>query len=274
MHSQRPQRLFAGIVLVSLAAHGLVLQLPWRDRSATESEPSIKSTRKSTSTEATEKRDQAIDITSLPKIAGTQPKLQIAPPTQLATQPPSQSPKIKTPSEPLAPQIVQVQAPPIQAPIIQPEPTLPKPSQPVDPQLKAPTPQPLAETPDPIQQPVSTEPEHGMVVQLSDRFPHFQNSESGCFGLENCHRIAGEGTHRQAAKKLIKQMQANGFQVDKRDDIDGQGHQVYEIVLPDEPNATYYLNVFSDSLESTVYAVTLEIVSLTQLQQLSGQALL
>lgn len=219
--------------------------------------------------EAIEQDTQAIAITTLP--AAPKPK------PQTTAQPPIQTQQsIPQPVQQLAPQSIQVE-PPAQAPLVQ------SPPQPVPEPIDVPAVPPDEPQPNPLTQPSNpdagtpepeqpSEPEHGMVVQLGDRFPHFQNSESGCYGLENCHRIAGEGTYRQAGKKLVDQMKADGFQVEERDDIDEQGHRVFAIVSPDEPTETYFLNVFSDDSDSTIYAVTLEIVSLIELRQLSSQA--
>lgn len=113
-----------------------------------------------------------------------------------------------------------------------------------------------------------------MVVQPGENFPHLSGAQSGCYNLESCHRITGAGSHRQAAEKLVEQMQQQNYQVRERDDMESQGYRVFAVVPPDEPDKTYYLNVFSDGLNSTVYAITLEIVSLADLQQLSDQAAL
>lgn len=109
-----------------------------------------------------------------------------------------------------------------------------------------------------------------MVVALAEGFPHFADVQSGCFSLTNCHRISGQGSYRKAAKQLVQDMADKGYQVSERDDIDSQGHRVYEVVIPTEPEVTYYLNVFSDSTDSMVYAMTLQIVTLAELQQLAG----
>ena len=272
MRIQRPQLLFSGIVLVSLAAHGLVLQMPWREGAVIEPEPSVSTeeARTEITAEIVKEGTQAIAVTTLPA-ALPKPKPQTTAQPPIQTQPPIP----QAASQPV-PQLAQVEPPPDQVlPVQTPPQPAPEPiSVPATEPLAEPQPEPLAQpsnpdtdTPEPTQ---PLEPEHGMVVQLGDRFPHFQNSESGCYGLDNCHRIAGEGTYRQAGKKLVEQMKADGFRVEERDDIDEQGHRVFAIVSPDEPTETYFLNVFSDDSDSTIYAVTLEIVSLAELQQLSS----
>lgn len=113
-----------------------------------------------------------------------------------------------------------------------------------------------------------TGPEHGVVVHLSDDFPHLAGAQSGCYGLASCRQL--NGNYRQAARLLLAQMTDQGYQLAERGDIDNTGHRVFEVIAPNEPNVIYYLNVFSPDVGSTVYVVTVNILSLEQLKQLSS----
>ncbi|MEL6468331.1 MAG: hypothetical protein AAFQ74_01260 [Cyanobacteria bacterium J06623_4] len=110
--------------------------------------------------------------------------------------------------------------------------------------------------------------ENKMVVQLDGDFPHLAGAQAGCYGLESCHQLSGN--FRQAAQQLITQMESQGYQLTEREDIDGTGHRVFEVTMPDDPNTIAYLNVYSPDVGSTVYVLTADILSLEQLQQLNA----
>lgn len=179
------------------------------------------------------------------------------------------TPAIPT-SSPAAP------ASPQQSQPVQPAPAM-RPIQPEVPQTLAPTelsspPQSQPEiehlpSDSPMPSP-ETGPEHDVVVHLSDDFPHLAGSQSGCYGLASCRQL--NGNYRQAARLLLAQMADQGYQLTERDDIDNTGHRVFEVIDPDEPNVTHYLNVFSPDVGSTVYVMTMNILSLEQLKQLSS----
>ncbi len=250
---------------MSLAAHSLLLLLPWY-------KPSVDSEVSDSAQDAVETvaEESAIAISTLPTSSqsGTPPS---KPQSQPAAPPsPTTAPPVPSVAEPLPQPIPQSIQPPVQPQPVQPQPVQPQPVQelPIQP---TPVEQQVIERPT---ESIASTPDDSMVVQLGENFPHLLGAQSGCYNLESCHRITGEGTHRQAAKKLIEQMRQQNYQVVERDDIESQGHQVFAVTPPQEPDKTYYLNVFSDSLNSAVYAITLEIVSLAELKQLSGQAAL
>ncbi|MEL6604936.1 MAG: hypothetical protein AAFP20_17115 [Cyanobacteria bacterium J06614_10] len=110
--------------------------------------------------------------------------------------------------------------------------------------------------------------ENKMVVQLGDDFPHLAGAQAGCYGLESCHQLSGN--FRQAAQQLVEQMESQGYRLTEREDIDGTGHRVFEVIMPDDPNTIAYLNVYSPDVGSTVYVLTADILSLEQLQQLNA----
>lgn len=116
--------------------------------------------------------------------------------------------------------------------------------------------------------PIGADLEHDKVMLLGEEFPHLAGAQSGCYGLESCHQISGN--YRRAAQQLIDQMAAQGYQLTERDDIDNTGHRVFEAITLNEPEKTYYLNVFSPDVGSTVYVLSVDILSLEELQQLSS----
>ncbi|MGD1898835.1 MAG: hypothetical protein ACFB16_18010 [Phormidesmis sp.] len=118
-----------------------------------------------------------------------------------------------------------------------------------------------------LSSPLGNEADYGQVMPLSEEFPHLAGAQSGCYGLAGCHQLAGN--YRQAAQQLIDQMEAQGYQLNERDDIEDTGHRVFEVIAPNEPEKIYYLNVFSPDVGSTVYVVTTDILNLEQLQQLT-----
>lgn len=281
-HSEKgklARRWFSGTVLFSLCAHALILRLPTSPFSSTqfsstqtEAQSVIEDPSASLSSSATLETD-AISIAQLPQPKTPPPELALPSSTQLAAQRPQLPPP--SPPEPiyqLAPAPVSAPPPQRVAPAVQPvAPTSSPAPTPAPSPTPTPTPTPSPQpSPSPSPDPTPLPPEQGMVVALGEDFPHLIGGQPNCFGLTNCHRVSGQGSYRRAASQLVEGMRANGYQVTMRDDIDEQGHRVYEVVMPSEPETTYYLNVFSDSADSMVYAMTLEIVSLAELQQLAA----
>lgn len=115
---------------------------------------------------------------------------------------------------------------------------------------------------------LSDSAEHGTVVALDETFPHLEGAQSGCYGLTGCQQV--RGNFRRAAEQLIDQMESKGYQLAELDDIDVTGHRIFEVTVPDEPDTTYFLNVFSSDSGSTIYVMALDILSLAELQQLSS----
>ncbi|WP_121971272.1 hypothetical protein [Leptolyngbya sp. BC1307] len=154
--------------------------------------------------------------------------------------------------------------------LIQPQP-VPQ-TAPVD--LSPPPPSPTdgdttdGDSPSPSGSPLDTEPEHGTVMVLGEGFPHLVDAQSGCYGLEGCRQL--DGNYRQAAQQLVDQMEGQGYQLAERNDIDDAGHRVFEVTRADEPEKTYYLNIFSPDAGSAVYVLALDILSLEELKQLNG----
>lgn len=111
----------------------------------------------------------------------------------------------------------------------------------------------------------------GPLVDYGDTFPHAAGAESGCFGLGDCRRVVGGGNHRRVAASLIDDLENQGYSVDQRDDLDDPGRNVYEVVSPGD-TLIQYLIVFSDGLESAVYVMSDEIITLAELQKLAVQS--
>ncbi|MEM9946286.1 MAG: hypothetical protein AAF810_09520 [Cyanobacteria bacterium P01_D01_bin.36] len=109
--------------------------------------------------------------------------------------------------------------------------------------------------------------EQGILLKLAADFPHLAGSQAGCHGLDSCHQISGGGRLTQVTEKLVDQMRAVGYQLTEDVTVGGAGHQVYEVVMPNDPEI-YYLNVFSDGLDVVVYTITLNVLSLDELKNL------
>ena len=174
------------------------------------------------------------------------------------------------PEEPRPTQIEQVVDPiavttPEITPEVTPDNSVPSPVKPAD---STPNPaQPTNEnnpTPTPA---LGSEPEYGKVMPLSAEFPDLEGAEAGSFGLEGCRTMLGN--LHEIEQQLIAQLEANNYQLTRRDDIEDSGRRVFEVVTPDEPGELYYLNVFSSDIGKAVYVLTVDILSLVELQQLS-----
>ncbi|NJM96437.1 MAG: hypothetical protein HC800_03805 [Phormidesmis sp. RL_2_1] len=267
---KQSRQLFAGLVLLSLVVHSLVLKLPWP---------------LPLSSDTLDPAADLWDVAPPPGIAiaplPPQITTQVSPAAALSPQQPRAFPLLATgrPAQSAQPSMAPLGVQPSTqraepAQISQSHEPIPAHSQqqpvvePTGTAASAPTPSPTAPTTPDDTTPDDTTPEAGKVVRLGDDFPHLQAAQSGCYGLEHCHRIDSGGRYRTAAKQLQNQMIDQGYQVKERDDVDEPGHLVFEVITPNEPEAIYYLNVFSDSAGSTVYVLTTDIVSLGELQQL------
>ena len=265
------------ILLFSLGFHSLFFLLPWPgyQRLATEEMPDF--------VQGQSVQPPAIDVVNLPA-------------SSLSTEPkPSQQMESVAPISERVPDIAPTQPSEAQVNSLAPA----QASSPVSPNTY---PNPAALDPLPAEpvptEPVSTEPvstekphslsdddafedvfhspsspseqgtENKMVVQLGDDFPHLAGAQAGCYGLESCHQLSGN--FRQAAQQLVEQMESQGYRLTEREDIDGTGHRVFEVIMPDDPNTIAYLNVYSPDVGSTVYVLTADILSLEQLQQLNA----
>jgi hypothetical protein len=107
-------------------------------------------------------------------------------------------------------------------------------------------------------------------VAYTNTFPHFEGAASGCFGFQECRRVSGAGSYRNVARSLISGLEAQGYQVKLRDDLEDTGRNVYELSSPDTSELKY-LMVFSDADGSAVYVMSTEIMTLNDLQALQLQ---
>ncbi|MEL6351448.1 MAG: hypothetical protein AAFR58_06765 [Cyanobacteria bacterium J06627_28] len=174
------------------------------------------------------------------------------------------------PEEPWPAQIEQPIAPipaavPEIAPEVTPENSTPSQTEPTN-STPSPT-QPANENNPAPTSALGSEPEYGKVMPLSAEFPDLAGSEAGCFDLEGCREM--RGNLHDIEQQLIAQLEANNYQLTKRDDIEDSGRRVFEVITPDEPGTLYYLNVFSSDIGKAVYVLTVDILSLVELQQLS-----
>lgn len=113
-------------------------------------------------------------------------------------------------------------------------------------------------------------PPAGPLMSYGDTFPHFQGAVEGCFGFNQCRRVSGAGSYRSVARSLISDLEAQGYDVDLRDDLEDTGRNVYEL-MPPGGDAIQYLLVFSDSDGSAVYVISDTIMTLNDLQALQAQ---
>jgi hypothetical protein len=183
--------------------------------------------------------------------------------TRLPEQPPTPKPSV-TPPQPTpipSPQVVRpspVQPVPIRPPAPRPLPPIAKPQ--VTP---APTVTPAA-SPSPSPTPAPVPPP---AIPFAD-VPLLTGTQTGCFGLGTCHEITNGTNFRTAGQTLEQALQAQGYTVKLREDLDETGRKVYELT---KDNKTRYLNVLSSDVGSTVYVVTPEPVSLSALESSETQ---
>ncbi|MBF2046263.1 MAG: hypothetical protein IGS54_02490 [Elainella sp. C42_A2020_010] len=187
------------------------------------------------SLDAARRQDVEVNVTRLPE--------QTPVPKPTATPKPTPTPS--PPAQPVAQPLQPAPRPPAVAqkpPVAQPSPS-PVASPP-------PTPEP---SPDPVPPPA---------VPFAD-LPLLTGSQTGCFGLGTCHEITDGTNFRTAGQTLEQALQAQGYTVKPREDLEETGRKVYELT---KGNKTRYLNVLSSDVGSTIYLVTPQPVSLDQLQ--------
>jgi len=96
-------------------------------------------------------------------------------------------------------------------------------------------------------------------------FPELVGAQPGCFSSENCRQVSDGTTFRNAAQTLEQQMVAQGYQVSERDDLADTGQKIYQLVAQD--GTMRYLNVLSADVGSTIYLLSPEPITLSELQQ-------
>lgn len=227
-------------LLGSIGLHVLLLLMPIADRSSLE-------------TVASEPETQ-VPVSRLPENQRTkapQPKPTPTPTPKVAAPTPTPKPLIPAP---VSPQRLPIQIPPAQV--------QPKVQSQVQPQVQ-PSPVPAQPTPLATPSPVaSPDPVPPPALPFAD-VPVLAGSQTGCFGLGTCHQMTDGTNFRTAGQTLEQELSAKGYRVKLRDDIEETGRKVYEI---SKNNETRYLNVLSSDVGSTVYLVTTQPVSLSELQ--------
>lgn len=215
-------------LLGSIGLHVLLLLAPIPDNAALETD--------------SQPTESEVQVTRLPKQPATpQPSVTPAKPT------PTPSPQVVRPSP--------VQPAPIRPPAPRPLPPVAKPQ-------VAPSATPAA-SPTPSPSPAPVPP-----PTIPFAVPLLTGTQTGCFGLGTCHEITNGTNFRTAGQTLEQALQAQGYTVKLRDDLDETGRKVYELT---KDNKTRYLNVLSSDVGSTVYVVTPEPVSLSELQSSETQ---
>ena len=281
--NQRRKRLFWGLFVVSIVFHGAVFNLPWP-------RPSLSSASRLSDNDEHLDADQpvAISAVSLSDLDPPLEKSEKRTAGEVLARAPEDAPQPQDTAAPLSAQPIQVQ--PAQPPVPQPVQILvqsPVEQSPVLPTFTQP-PANFAESASPSESPstqipeegipeegipsstasIDTDPTQGMVMRLGKGFPDLAGAQSGCYGLVGCRQLSGN--YRQAARQLIAQMEARGYRLTERSDVDGAGHRVFEAIAPDQPDKTYYLNIFSPDVGSAVYVMAADILSLEELQKLSS----
>jgi hypothetical protein len=187
----------------------------------------------------------------------TQKKAEIVQPPEIETQvarlpPSSPKPVLASPAPLVRPSIAPVtQAAPLPAPNVIPAPVIaPSP---------AASPQPTA-TPSPSPAPPPT----NLQIPFAN-FPNLAGAQAGCFGSENCRQVSDGTPFRSAAQTLEQQMVAQGYQVSERDDLSDTGQKIYQLKAQD--GTIRYLNVLSSDVGSTIYLLSPEAITLSDLQQ-------
>ncbi|MEA5464578.1 hypothetical protein [Leptothoe sp. PORK10 BA2] len=236
------------LIGLSLALHGglLLLPMPQGGFSPVEPEPEL---------ENRVEESGAIALTTLPIV--TKPKSEnvspIAPPLPAIAQPPS-APLTQVPEN--LPDEVLADLAESEQREDESDPAVPQPEQP-----------PEQTEPDPE----NPAPEKGLAVQFSSDFPHIAGSLSGCYGLENCRRTEGEN-YTNVLDNLSKSLEAQGYELtpyDGNDDSDVRNHRIYEMRLPNDPQAgVKYLNVFGDGLKAAIYIITPHVITQAELAAL------
>ncbi|MEM9504228.1 MAG: hypothetical protein AAGA01_09770 [Cyanobacteria bacterium P01_E01_bin.43] len=246
-----PKVLIPAIVLaLSAGAHSLLLLVPMPQSSESALRPNSPETESDSIAVIMLPEDPEAEVAAVPEI--TQPSEPVAPPA--------------AESVPLQPNVI---SEPVLLPVPDPD------------NLSAPTPDLNAEPELPLEdgltspgfvdpQPAADPASIGPLVGYSDTFPHVAGAEIGCFGLGDCRRVVGGGNHRKVATSLIDDLENEGYSVDQRDDLDDPGRNVYEVISPGD-TTIQYLIVFSDGLESAVYVMSDEIITLAELQELAAQ---
>ena len=179
----------------------------------------------------------------------------------------SQQVQIQPPVQVLQPQAVQ---PVVQSPIQQ-DPVLSQPVQTSSPVEPSSIQQAVADGPESFvsdHSAIESDLSQGAVMLLGEDFPDLAGAQPGCYGLAGCRQLSGN--YRAAAKQLLAQLKAQGYQLTEREDIDNAGHRVFEAIAPNQPDEIYYLNVFSPDAGSTVYVMARDILSLRELEALSS----
>jgi len=111
----------------------------------------------------------------------------------------------------------------------------------------------------------------GPLMSYSDGFPHVAGAVGGCFGLSECRQVSDAGNYRAVARSLIDGLEAQGYAVRLRDDLEDTGRNVYELTPPNGHIGNQFLMVFSGLDGSAIYVMSPEVMTLEDLKALSAQ---
>jgi len=157
------------------------------------------------------------------------------------------------------------QEPLLQEPLLSeasPQPPLQSPQPP----LTAATPEPTISEPSPSNETLPPAPPTDEPIPFS-AFPHYSSRESGCYGLNNCHRVASD-SFRNVGNTLRAQLESEGFEVNPRDDLEDTGVKIYEVA---QDGKTQYLSALQHPQGGAIYILAAEpIMSVTSLEEQSS----
>lgn len=192
----------------------------------------------------------------------TEPDLEVALsplPSRMVASPPAAVPQ---PSPvPVNPKPVASPLPPVMPQAQLARPVVPPPPRPVVRPAASPIAAAPVASPSPTPLP-SPDPVPPLAIPFGN-LPQLAGTEVGCFGLSTCHQLSNGTSFRSAGQTLEAELQAQGYQVRARDDLEETGRKVYEI---SKDNKTRFLNVLSTDVGTTVYLVTPEPIQVAELQ--------
>jgi|GEM_PF-1373759 len=242
-------------LILSLIFHAFILLIPLSNREEPEPEKAVTEDRvtltpiqrpkPSPSPSSSPTPTASPSVTPTPKAASTpQPKVpQSVPKRSPQPQPPPQSPSPQPPTPVVSPSPIELSPSPSPSPSLSPSPS-----------------------------PTSYEPVLPTSPFASANFPLYQGAQSGCFGSTNCNQVSGVQGFRNLSGNLQQHLEQNGYQVERRDDLEETGVAIFEVSKGGE---TQYLSVLdSGTLGTAIYVlVPTPIASLEELEKLENARL-
>lgn len=232
-----------GVLLLSVASHGIVLRLPFPSFSGSEMLPN---------SEPELALSDGLDVVILPS--------QEAPPavdSEAVEVTPAEEFLSELPEAPInnitaEPQLLEVSEPEVSEPeVSEPEvsaPLIPEPevSEAELPELEASEPEVLAsQVVEPeVSEPEVPQPAAETSTEGGSAFPHPEGAVEGCSNLsEECGLVRGTENFRQAARSYIEELRAKDYEVEEQDGLTEPGYKVYEVSSPQGDGSIEFLMV-------------------------------